>query len=904
MKTCLYCGGNNADTATICMICGRDLHTGDHVSRGNGLMTAEERRVAARLALPRPESIYASLLLLVPILVLFLMGLAFIFEPSMDYFYDLKLPEARNVGLTGGGLILASLVALFWMIARTTQSCRAHTGYQMILREESGDENPIIGAYHNYRARVTRMTCLLWLAPIAIFVGFIFMMLMGSVAYYLNIGVVSIPLPTVEDPIPYVCLLLVGLVFLVIRFVVALRVTLTYRRYDRFLRGEDVKGFDSIRTGMAAALDAREFPQPETPFIYLLALPAVLVMILFSVAVAIAPNAERFMGMSTPLFYNSFGAAFLLFSISAAMGLAVGLCFRRQRAVVRGYLEALRMDEDTPFSADLEKYAHYQKQACDFYCFLWLLPVVAFLCVMQLFYVSSYARYATILGQYKFILPRVTEPLPYMLLSVVAIIFLAILFVLSLNNTVAYRRSDAANRKRHREAQERAEAEAAAIAAAATAEEAAAEEAAAAQETGLWGDYEMATEDSDETETPSTDTAAKPAAELDDFGFFLHTDEMAHPEPEVAPVYALDPLDPLERLRGIDAYDTAPVMATRRATNLHQLCDWFVSFARANGYEPEISSARALLAAMATSRVVFIRTRDEASAAFAATLSKFFGSNAPVGEVTAAWESPDDLLFHTTYGSKRASDCLCGLYRANYAGDAMCALTLTNAQQGRADLYLKDILAYAEKPERADRMPILNEPLSASKLSAKVTADECGVYMTMSENIWCLAVSSDAKKYAIPAAGYTTGSALAVCLRGKACEPVAEEGETAGLSASEFRRLVRGISERYFLPEEQWKKFDRIENFLQSRAGVRFDNRLMRRLENFSSAYLAVNNDANQILDAMLEAVFLPMIAGLDPDALGSIDGSAGICETMALSFGADNIPYCMQTLHELGFQA
>ena len=85
---------------------------------------------------------------------------------------------------------------------------------------------------------------------------------------------------------------------------------------------------------------------------------------------------------------------------------------------------------------------------------------------------------------------------------------------------------------------------------------------------------------------------------------------------------------------------------------------------------------------------------------------------------------------------------------------------------------------------------------------------------------------------------------------------------------------------------------------------MRFDNRLMRRLENFSSAYLAVNNDANQILDAMLEAVFLPMIAGLDPDALGSIDGSAGICETMALSFGADNIPYCMQTLHELGFQA
>ena len=176
--------------------------------------------------------------------------------------------------------------------------------------------------------------------------------------------------------------------------------------------------------------------------------------------------------------------------------------------------------------------------------------------------------------------------------------------------------------------------------------------------------------------------------------------------------------------------------------------------------------------------------------------------------------------------------------------------------------------------------------------------------MRLPENIWCLAVSSDAKSFAAPASGFGTGSALTVSLRGKACEPVEAGAAEAGLSASELSRLVRGLPEHYFLPEEQWKKFDRVEEFLQARAGVRFDNRLMRRLENFSSAYLAVDNDANQILDAMLEAVFLPMIAELDHAALGSIDGSAGICETMALAFGADNIPCCMQALHELGFEA
>ena len=872
MKTCLYCGGNNPDTASVCMICGRDLTTGDHVSRGNGLTSDEDMRKAARLALPRPESPYASLLLLAPALALFLFGLAIIFAPAMEYFYDLKLPEMANVGLFGGGCILISLVMIFLTIIRTANMFRVHMGYQMILREESGDENPLIRCYHRYRERTTSLACLLWLIPVAVFGGLMQMVYLGSVAYYVYIFGIRVALPGVDDPIPYELLLLVGLIFLVVRFVSALRVTLAYKRYDKALQSGDQSGFELVRTGMAAALDAREYPQPETPFIYLLLLPSVLILLLFGCAAAMGTDAVRVLGLLPPVFAHPGGAALLLIMASVALGITALFCFLRRRAVVRGYYEALRMDEETPFSANLEKYAHHQKQACDFYCFLWLLPIGLFLCIMQLFYVGSYARYATLLGRYKFVLPKVSEPLPYVLLSVVAIVFLAILFFVSLNNTLAYRRCDAINRRRHREERERAAEEAAAAEAAAA--EAAAEAEAAEEETeGLWGDFE---ETSAETDDATAGDAAAEDSSLDDFDYFLHTEE-EETHVEETPVYALDPLDPLAPLRDIDAYQATPVAATRRAANLHQLCDWFMEFAKSYGYAPELSSARALLAAMATSRVVFVRTRDEASAAFAANLAKFFGSNAPVADVTKAWDSPDFLLFNTTYGSKKASDCLCGMYRAGYAGDAMCAVTLTNAQMGNADLYLTDMLAYAEKPERAGAMTILNEPLSKSRLSAKTEARDGGVAMTVSENIWCLAVSSDATKYAIPAAGYTTGAALAVCLRGKACDPAPAESGAAELSASEFRRLARGVNERYFLPEEQWKKFDRIE---------------------------AVNDDPNQILDAMLEAVFLPMIARLDPAALGSIDGTAGICETMALSFGADNIPYCMQTLHELGFEA
>jgi hypothetical protein len=320
---------------------------------------------------------------------------------------------------------------------------------------------------------------------------------------------------------------------------------------------------------------------------------------------------------------------------------------------------------------------------------------------------------------------------------------------------------------------------------------------------------------------------------------------------------------------------------------------------------PELSSVRALMAALATSRVVFIRTCDDASATFAKILPQFFGSNAPVMEVTSAWNSVEPLLFNTTLASKRASDGLCGLYRANYVGDIVSMLTLTHVERGSSKDYLKDMLAYSESPEHKCRMQVLDARLSDEKLCAKVEAGDDGVYLPLSQNIWCLAVSDDAKNFYAPSEGYTTGAALTVSLRGKSCDATNDGAlASSGLCASDFARLTRDITDRHFLPEEQWKKFDRVESFLQKRAGIRFDNRLMCRLETFSSAYLAMNDDANQILDAMLEAFFLPMISRLDPGLLDSIEGGAGIRETVALSFGADNVPSCMQMLQELGFEA
>lgn len=901
MKTCLYCGGNNNDSAKSCVICGRDLHTGERVPGGH----SEEI-----WALPRPESPYVSLLLIAPILAFFLLGLAALLAPSMEWFYDLHLPRFASAGAFGGWMMVLALALAGVMIFRLVRLFEVNKGYYELLREGDEAESRAVNRYKGYLKRVKGFWFLLWLIPVAIFAVVAGIIYSGSFAYSVVFLGIRIALPDIDDPAPYVLLAVLAIVFLVFQMGISMKSTVAYRRHAA---GKSSRRMAAAHTGLSAAMDAKEYPQPETPFTYLLLIPSVVVLFLFGLASMLAPSVGYFMGIHLPVFAHPGGIGFSLILVSLALCGVMIIFILKRKVVTEGYYQALKMDENTPFSVPLEKYAHYQKLACEYYGLLWLLPLALFVFLIAFLYVSSEAQVLILLGHYRLILPEVKDPFPFIFLALIASVFLVILLISSLSKTRDFRRADAIVRRHIREQM------------AASREEEAAREAveepviSEEEGGGLWGDYAVETEEQPAeqpaeepapvvAEAPATETQPAELSVWDDFGSFL--DGNASYEPVATAVTpATEQSGPLKRLYEIDRAVSAEPVATRKAANLHELCEWFMDFAKARGFEPELSSVRSLLAAMATSRVVFIRTCDEASEAFAETLSKFFGANATVVSVRESWRSPKSLLFTGTHDDRTASDALCAMYRSGYDSDSFCTLTLTHAEQAPAKDYLPDMLAYAERPERAPEIRLMEDPaenLPAHTVFCQETANrQSGVYMTVSPNVWCLVVSSDRKSFWAPSAGYATGAALTVSLRGKACEPVSGgDGADLALSAEGFRRMLRGITNVCFLPEEQWKKFDRIENFLHDRAGVRFDNRLMRRLETFSSAYMAVDQDANQILDAMLEAVFLPLIAELDPAALQSIDGSAGICETMALAFGADNIPYCMQALHELGYEA
>lgn len=620
------------------------------------------------------------------------------------------------------------------------------------------------------------------------------------------------------------------------------------------------------RTSAPSRTPYRYILPPESPWTGLLLLPPILVLYLLGMSVIQGAYQRLMFGIYLPRFKNPQTVGWWIYLVAIALFVAMVWHVIYHIRARLGYRQLLLNSPQEQHRTHIGLYEQYCKRANRFTCFLWVLPGLFLGLTLAVSFLSSYAYSVTLLNRWTFILPKMNSTLPYMLLSVLGILFILIRFFVSLNTTLQFRRMDL-----------RITAEFDASFQAFTAEEPSAAEADGEQPPAPLSDS------SDSSDIPDAPAPAR-----------------------TSPAASASLLSPLTAW---DAAPAAPLTRLHTARNLGELCGLFRSFAAARGFDPDMASVRALFAALAATKVVCLRPADEASRVLASLLAEFLTPNRPVAEVDETWISPRSLLYTGTESHETASDALVGLYRAVTDTDTFCVLTLTRADAGFAATYLQELLAYSESPHQSYPLLLTSDRPSgcpaAAVFRAEAPRQNRGLYLDLTPNIRVLALPAAENSVAAPAAGFGLGSVMEIHLRGKACEPNADSpAAEARLSYADFGRLIHDISANSFLSEEQWKKFDRLEEFLFNRVGYRMDNRLARRLEIFSSAALAAGGEVNEVLDAMLEAVILPLLAEWDPAVLQARDGKSGICEAMYLAFGADNIPHTVKALQKLGFEA
>ncbi len=353
------------------------------------------------------------------------------------------------------------------------------------------------------------------------------------------------------------------------------------------------------------------------------------------------------------------------------------------------------------------------------------------------------------------------------------------------------------------------------------------------------------------------------------------------------------PMDLLSRLALIDErHESTPDVPYASYASLTELCSALKRFGEANGYLLEDRSIYSLISSLSLSRLIFVNGSKEEAEAACDVFSAFFGNPYPKTKLVSSADAEE-----TT-----DPDYVCGIYDALYCKDAVYPIALTDVS---SDTLPTELTEYAASPESQRSLSISAETSEESPKQGELAeTNEEKFHLSMSENLWFfLSAASDDAVISF-SSDQKAVSALTVTAGGKKCPKQEGAPKTAEhFSREMLRRMTSKTYATHFLSEEQWKKMDKLEEFLNERLSIRFSNPLIRRMERYSSIYLACGGEINDAMDAMLVAMVLPIIANAAPEQLNASGSRVGIVEAMANIFGADNIPLCMRSLQNMGYR-
>lgn len=118
-------------------------------------------------------------------------------------------------------------------------------------------------------------------------------------------------------------------------------------------------------------------------------------------------------------------------------------------------------------------------------------------------------------------------------------------------------------------------------------------------------------------------------------------------------------------------------------------------------------------------------------------------------------------------------------------------------------------------------------------------------------------------------------------------------------TAWQFSETVRIMRESKYLSEDTWKKIDKLFEYLGEKLGCSFDNRDIRIMETYSSAYLAAGGSATEALDSMLAACV--MRALYEQKVVPEVDENGdALVQVIEGLFDVGTLPICVDLARRL----
>ncbi len=295
---------------------------------------------------------------------------------------------------------------------------------------------------------------------------------------------------------------------------------------------------------------------------------------------------------------------------------------------------------------------------------------------------------------------------------------------------------------------------------------------------------------------------------------------------------------PKEKTYDVTVDDKEEAEVAERVT-FNEICDNFQAFAKSRGVAVDITSVRAILAAICASKIVIVSTKNtEVMPDFLSAFNGYFNSR----ELTVAggeWNAVSDLIWKQQDDKFVLSDFANTLYSASKSPDRLHCAVIDDVKADTLLNWFAPFVTYANHPTEEQNLA-LNEEL----------------LLRLPNNI-CYVLSPAEEGGRFPRE--VADAALQLDLVLSKCEP-GEEVEANSISVSGLSELVKDARESSYLSEKIWKRLDELFETMRATDKVRLGNKNTLQLEKFTSVLLECGGDEAECITDIFLAKIVPVL--------------------------------------------
>ncbi len=331
---------------------------------------------------------------------------------------------------------------------------------------------------------------------------------------------------------------------------------------------------------------------------------------------------------------------------------------------------------------------------------------------------------------------------------------------------------------------------------------------------------------------------------------------------------------------------------------LPTVCEELVTFLFERGVAIDLSTARSILAAFASSRLLILKS-DENQLLFGLIplLCEYFKSSIALDRYNESYLDGDGLLhYKDAWGNVTRTEIARKLMNATLEDNYLHIAALSGMQCAAIKSTFAPVIRYVDQPERETQIVV--------KGAQTETYD-------VAQNVWFIVTLGEGEKITdIPK--YILDMACVVDVPLRAAEartrlvvenlPAAQENTDEGtmtetpvetveqelaetpenepiasnevkivetvierektpvktLVYSQFEKLTHRAFRDYQIDEILWKRVDKIEEYVGACTDYRIENKLWQRMEKYASAYLAAGGEEEEALDCVMARHLIP----------------------------------------------